>query len=357
MLNKTRVARVARHMKEMNFHTILVSEPESVYYLTGRSIGPGERMLALLVDENENVTLVSNRLFAQKPEQGLTLVEYDDTDDAVAVLSRCLPDGLDTLGVDKRWPSQFLIRLTDMRPGLKARIGSAPVDDARMVKDEAELSVMRASSRLNDDVLGALLKTLREGDTEREVAARYTRIAKEMGASGNSFSPLICFGPNAAEPHHDSDDTPLRPGDAVICDVGLNYKGGLSDMTRTVFFGKPTDEQAKVYELVRRANAAGKAAVRPGVRLSDVDRAARRVIEEAGYGAYFTHRTGHGIGLSVHEPPDVSASSAAVAKSGMVFSVEPGIYLPGRFGVRIEDLVAVTETGCEVLNRLEIKEY
>ena len=142
----------------------------------------------------------------------------------------------------------------------------------------------------------------------------------------------------------------LKNGDSVILDVGLVLDDYCSDMTRTVFCGAPTDEQKRVYDLVLRANEAGRRAVRPGVPLKEIDRAARSVIEDAGYGAYFIHRTGHGIGLDVHEFPDVSASSEAVCAPGMVFSVEPGVYLPGRFGVRIEDLVAVTEDGGETLN-------
>lgn len=211
---------------------------------------------------------------------------------------------------------------------------------------------MREASRKNDETLRRTIEGLREGMTEREVAAMYNAIGKELGASGPSFDTLICFGPNCAEPHHSSDDTVLKRGDSVICDVGLTWNRYCSDMTRTVFFGEPTDEQRRVYEIVERANAAGRAAVRPGVPMKEFDRAARKVIEDAGYGKYFIHRTGHGIGLETHEPPDCSATNEVIARPGMVFSIEPGIYLPGRFGVRVEDLVAVTEDGCETLNAL-----
>ena len=148
------------------------------------------------------------------------------------------------------------------------------------------------------------------------------------------------------------DGTRLKPGDSVIIDVGALHKRYASDMTRTVFWKTASDEQKKVHELVTRANAAGRAAVRPGVPMCEFDKAARSVIEEAGYGEYFIHRTGHGIGLDVHEPPDNSATNQTIAQPGMTFSVEPGVYLPGKFGVRVEDLVAVTETGCETLNAL-----
>jgi len=355
-MNTSRLNRVVEGMKRENLPCILVSDIESVYYLTGRWIEPGERMIVLMIAEDGRACLFANRLFAQGAEPGLPLVDYDDTDDCVAVLSAHLPEELTVIGVDKRWPSHFLIRLMERRPGLRVRVGSAPVDEARMCKDAEEIDAMRRSSRLNDRVLGALMETVREGDTEAELARRYAEIARSMGADGCSFAPLVCFGPHCAEPHHESDSTPLKRGDSIIFDVGVDLGKAMSDMTRTMFYGEPTDEMKRVYETVRRANLAGKAAVRPGVSLSDIDRAARSVVEAAGYGEYFIHRTGHGIGIGVHEPPDVSASCHMPARPGMIFSIEPGIYLPGRFGVRIEDLVVVTEDGCEVLNRLDIPE-
>lgn len=353
-MNQSRVDHVVELMKRDGLPCILVSATESVYYLTGRWIAPGERMLALVITDKGDVRLFANKLFMQQAESDLPLTEYDDTEDCVSVLADALPKDVGALGIDKRWPSQFLIRLMEKRPDIQMRLGSAPVDDARMCKDADELSAMRESSRLNDEVLKKLMTTVRVGETERQLAARYEEIARSMGAAGCSFQPLVCFGANCAEPHHDSDDTPLKEGDSIIFDVGLDLNHAMSDMTRTMFFGAPTDEMKRVYELVRRANLAGKAAVKPGARLCDVDRAARRVIEEAGYGEYFIHRTGHGIGLEVHEPPDVSAVCERPLEPGMIFSIEPGIYLSGKFGVRIEDLVTVTQDGCEVLNRLEI---
>ena len=189
--------------------------------------------------------------------------------------------------------------------------------------------------------------------TEKALEAAYLKNAKAQGGTGPSFAPITCFGANGAEPHHDNDDTRLKDGDSVILDVGLLHRRYCSDMTRTLFFGHVDAEQQKVYDACRRANEAGRAAVRPGLPMCEFDRAARRVIEDAGYGKYFIHRTGHGIGLEVHEHPDNSSVSQIIARPGMCFSVEPGIYLPGRFGVRIEDLVCVTEDGCETLNELD----
>jgi Xaa-Pro dipeptidase len=332
-------------MREQGLRQILVTAPASIRYLTGEWIHPGERMLALYIKEDCGV-LFANRLFALDGSK-LPLVEYDDTDDCVEALARHISPG--DLGIDKTWPSQFTIRLMERRADIRPVMGSGPVDRARMIKDADELAALRESSRLNDRAIAALIRMLRKGLSEADAAREYHNIARDLGA-GVSFGPLVCFGPNGASPHHAPDASMLKPGDAVILDVGLDFMDGMSDITRTVFYERATERQAEVYSIVKAANEAGRAAVRPGVPLRDIDRAARRVIENAGYGPYFIHRTGHGIGIEVHEPPDVSASSPDIAAPGMVFSIEPGIYLPGEFGVRIEDLVAVTEEGCETLN-------
>lgn len=350
-MNKEHVLRVIENMKSEGLAQIIVSTPASVFYLTGAKVGPGERMLALVVRDDGTMILHGNRLFALKGAVDVPLVEHDDTDDCVAVLAKDILPG--KLGIDRFWASQFTIRLMQARPDVTPVLGSGPVDRARMEKGADEIEAMRAASRLNDQVILSTIEQLREGMTETEVGELYTAIAREKGAQGCSFPPLICFGANCAEPHHDSDTTVFKKGDPVIIDVGVKLGDYCADMTRTVFMGQPTDEMRKVYALVKAANEAGRAAVRPGEPMKNFDRAARAVIEAGGYGPYFTHRTGHGIGLEVHEYPDNSASSEIIARPGMTFSVEPGVYLPGRFGVRIEDLVVVTQDGCETLNALE----
>ena len=346
-MNTQRIEKVTTNMRACGLRQIVVSNPASVFYLTGVWCEPFERMLALLVKDDGTMTLYGNRLFSLNGQTDVPLVEYDDTDDCVALLAENVWPG--TIGIDKPWPSHFTIRLMEARGDVRPVLGSQPVDDARLIKDAEELDLMRTSSKMNVEVCRRIGEALYEGCTEKEIQALYNRIALELGASGPAFTPLICFGPNGAEPHHDSDNTCLKPGDTVIMDVGLVWKRYCSDMTRTVHFGKASDEQKRVHDLVTAANRAGIAACRPGVKLKDVDHAARKVIEDAGYGPFFNHRTGHGIGLNEHEFPDVSAVSEVVAAPGMIFSVEPGIYLPGKFGVRVEDLVAITEDGCEVL--------
>ena len=353
-MNTNRIDRVIENMHAHGLRQIIVSNPASVFYLTGVWCEPFERMLALHVADDGALTLYANRMFALEGLTDVPMVQYEDTDDCVAVLAGGVRPGV--LGIDKTWPSHFTIRLMEARPDVKPALGSAPVDDARIIKDAEELDLMRVSSQKNVTACRRTAEALREGMTEREGQALYKRFAAELGSEGVSFTPLVCFGKNGAEPHHDSDDTPLRQGDTVILDVGLLWKRYCSDMTRTVHFGAPTELQKRVHAIVTAANRAGIAACRPGVPMKDIDRAARRVIEDAGYGKYFIHRTGHGIGLNEHEFPDCSATSEVVARPGMIFSIEPGIYLPGQFGVRVEDLVAITEDGCEVLTAREYGE-
>ena len=350
-MNISRLNRVIENMKAEGLEQIIVSSTPSVYYLTGKWISPGERMLALYISADGAATLFANRLFAVGSDPDMKIVEFDDIDDPVAILAGTVKAG--KIGIDKVWPSQFTIRLMQARPDAVPVLGSAPVDEARMCKDEEEIALMREASLMNDKAIELTIAAIREGISELELDETYKKNAKAVGGDGSSFSPITCFGPNCAEPHHDNDETRLKKGDSIILDVGLMHQRYCSDMTRTVFFSSATDEQKKVYDLVRRANEAGRAAVRPGVPMCEFDRAARKVIEDAGYGKYFIHRTGHGIGLEVHEHPDNSATSRIIAKPGMCFSVEPGVYLPGKFGVRVEDLVVVTEDGVETLNRMD----
>jgi Xaa-Pro dipeptidase len=189
--------------------------------------------------------------------------------------------------------------------------------------------------------------------SEREIAAELTVNLLKGGSSGASFQPLVQTGPNTAEPHSATSSRRLERGELLLIDFGARVGGYVSDITRTLAMGEPEAELSKVYEIVQAANAAGQSAAGPGVPCQEVDRAARRVIDDAGYGPYFIHRTGHGLGLEVHEPPYIVEGNMQRLETGMTFTVEPGIYLPGRGGVRVEDDVVITEDGCESLTTFE----
>ena len=348
-MNETRVEKVVGNLREMGLSQMLVCDPTSIWYLTGYMTEPYERFLALLVSAEHEPVLFVNQLFPDASQACPNVVVTSDTDDPLAAVIESV-DHAKALGVDKDLAARWLLPLVEAGAATSFRLSSEAIDGARRIKDAREQRLMRVASATNDKAMAWLVAQLHEGVTEHEIAEGLLGEYRSLGAQDHSFSPIVSFGANAADPHHEPDDTTLSYGEVVLFDVGCRQDGYCSDMTRTLFFGVPSDQDRNVFEVVREANLAGEAAVAPGVPLREIDKAARDVIERAGYGEYFTHRLGHQIGLLDHEPGDVSSTDELLAAPGMCFSIEPGIYLPDRMGVRIEDLVIVTEDGCEVLN-------
>lgn len=222
----------------------------------------------------------------------------------------------------------------------------------RQVKDAQELKFLRASNRLAYQTYEYIKPRIKTGMTETQVAAEMERFMRANGASGTSFDTIVAFGENAANPHHVTGARKLKAQDAVLLDFGCLYEGYCADMTRSWWHGsKAPAEYTKIWNLVETARKTGIKTVKEGVRGSDVDAAARAVIEKAGYGAFFTHGTGHGVGIEIHESPYTNQQEKSFLKEGNVVTVEPGIYLPGKFGVRLEDTVAVTKTGAKILTK------
>lgn len=356
-LNHSRLTRVKEKMDQMTLDHLIVTSPDAIFYLIDKEIHPGERLLALLISP-KSCTLVMSALFPMESTEDLKVLHFDDTEDSIQLLANEM-NSPSRIGIDKEWPSRFLLSLMDIMPKLEYINGSAAIDDVRLCKDDAELERMRKASIINDQVMQMVMDYIQVNASKMEITEQHMQkkvieFNESFGVTEMSFTPTICFGKNGAEPHHDCDQTVLKWGDSIVVDIGNRKDGYCSDMTRSFIYGVGAVdvEYQTIYQLVKDANQAAIECVRPGVPLKDVDQAARAVIESAGYGEYFTHRTGHGIGINVHEFPDVSSTSENVCLPGMVFSIEPGIYLLGKFGVRIEDLVVVTETGCEVLNQV-----
>lgn len=350
-LHRQRLDRLSQALKEEGLTQMIVSDPLAVWYFTGVDVQPGERLFALYARADGGHKLILNKLFTVACT-GLEEVWMTDTDDTIGILAQAVDPAAD-MGIDKNWPARFLLALMERNPGVRYVNSSGCVDRIRAVKDEDEQEKMRAASRINDACMEAAAAYLREGLTEKEVSDYITKLYRDASCEGLSFGTIVSYGAHAADPHHEPDNTALKKGDCIVIDMGCRKDRYCSDMTRTFFCGEPEPEYAAIHDLVREANEKAEAMIRPGVRFCDIDRAAREHIEAGGYGPYFTHRLGHSIGLEDHEFGDVSSVNTDTVKAGMTFSVEPGVYLPGKFGVRVEDLVLVTEDGCEILNHVE----
>lgn len=348
-MKQNRADRILEALKRKGLSQMLIVDPMSIYYLTGVYVAPFERFYGLYLREDGRHIYFLNRLFTVPEDVGVEKVWYSDTDPVMEIVARYL-DQDKPLGVDKELKAGFLLPLMEMGAATGFVNASLAVDCTRGVKEAEEQEKMRVSSEINDKAMAKFKTLIHEGVTEREAADQMMKIYLDLGADGFSFEPLVAFGANAADPHHSPDGTVVKQGDAVLFDVGCIKDGYCSDMTRTFYFQSVSDEHRHIYDTVRRANEAAIEKVRPGIPLCRLDETARNLISEQGYGPNFTHRLGHFIGLGEHEYGDVSSTNTQEAEPGMIFSIEPGIYLTGDTGVRVEDLVLVTEDGCEVLN-------
>ena len=349
-MDREKLKRIYNKMEERNLPQMIITDPPAIFYLTGKWIHPGERMLALYISTKRKERFFVNRLFPIEEDLGVEIQYFDDTEDSVELLSQVV-DKESPLGVDKTWPARFLLRLQELKAASSYVNGSVIVDKVRQIKDKDEQEKLIQSSLLNDAVMAELIPYVVKGHTEKELNAIARELYKKHGASDVSFDPITAYGRGAADPHHETDDTKGKRGDCVLLDIGGVLDNYISDMTRTVFLGEVSERHKEIYQIVRDANLRGIAMAKPGNRMCDVDLACRNYIEEKGFGKYFTHRTGHSAGIEDHEVGDVSSVNEEVIEVGQCFSVEPGIYIPEEnIGVRVEDLVLITEDGCMVLN-------
>ena len=344
-----RRARAAKAAGEAGLTGLLVTPGPDLLYLTGYApVAITERITLLAVPVSGDPAMIVPKLERSTAESasgvaGLEIVDWADGSDPYAATAKLLTGTGRYAISDSAW-AMHLLGLQGVLPESSYASMTESLPMLRAVKDAAEVERLAAAGAAADRAYEQILTVRFAGRRETEVAADLADLLRRFGHSQVDFT-VVGSGPNGANPHHEIGERVIENGDMVVLDFGgLKYGYG-SDTTRTVHVGEPTDEEREVHEIVCRAQQAGFDAVRPGIQCQDVDRAARAVITDAGYGEYFIHRTGHGIGMTTHEPPYMVEGETLPVRPGMCFSIEPGIYLPGRFGVRIEDIVTVTADG------------
>jgi Xaa-Pro aminopeptidase len=349
---RARQNRLREQLATTRFDGLLISHLPNIRYLSGFTGSAG----LLLIEEACSVLFTDVRYDTQA---------HEEVKSAKVVIARkpLLEAVAEFLGMRHKRGRGWILgieaehftvaeknRLTRLRPAAM-RLADAPslVERARMVKEGDELRQIRRAVRLGARLFDRALEVLRAGVREVEVAAEMELAARHAGAEGMSFPTIIASGPRSALPHGRASNHPITPGAFVVCDFGVILSGYCSDQTRTVWVGNISHDARQAYEAVRDAQQAAIAAVKPGITVGEVDAVARKSLRKAGLGRYFTHSTGHGVGLEIHEAPRIADRQREILQPGMVVTIEPGVYFPGKWGVRIEDMVAVTPAGCEVL--------
>lgn len=350
--HRERMERARRAMAGAGVDVMLVSVGFDLPYLTGYEAMPLERLTMLVLPLAGDATLVVPELEAPRVDAGDDLFEvrpWGELEDPVAIVAD-LAAGREVAAIgDQTW-AVFLLRLQEALEGVRFRSATPLTTGLRMRKDAEELSRLRLAGAALDRVVARIPSIRFAGSTEREVGRQIAEWTVAEGHDAATFT-IVAAGPNSASPHHETGDRTIEAGDTVVVDFGGSWGGYQSDSTRTFHVGEPSADVQEAFAVLSSAQQAAVEAVRPGVEAQTVDAAARRIITEAGYGNRFIHRTGHGIGLDVHEDPYIVEGNTLELEPSMTFSVEPGIYVPGRFGMRIEDIVCVTDDGVERFNR------
>ena len=351
----SRLDRARRLAAQAGVDALVVTPGPDLQYLAGVVKHSHERLSALVLPTQDEAAFVVPRL--ERPGldgtgvdlAGIRVLDWVDGEDPHGLVAACL-DGVKRVAVASDMPALHVLGLRDALPLATQELATPVLRELRMRKDPAEVDQLRRAGAAIDAVHAQVPGWLRPGRTEAEVGADITDAIIAAGHTEAAFV-IVGSGPNGASPHHELSDRVVEAGDVVVVDIGGPLPEGYnSDCTRTYVVGAASDEVTDVYAVLQRAQAAAVDAARPGVTAESVDEAARAIIRDAGYGEYFVHRTGHGIGLEVHEEPYIVAGNALTLEPGMAFSIEPGIYFPDRWGARIEDIVVVTDDGCEAVN-------
>jgi Xaa-Pro aminopeptidase len=357
-LYRKRVKTAQQEMVRMDQDLMVLFPSSNMRYLSGFYDEPGERMLFLLIPSHGKAMFLVPELYEQQVRQASPFIHvgaWKDSEDPRTLLEQSLTTSMlleksPTTGArrpvrvlvdDGMWAS-FYLMLQSVLPDAHFSLATRLMRVLRMTKSVEEIGFLREAGSIADRAFETLIGMSIEGMSEMSLAARIEEAMRENGAGGIAFETLVASGPNSALPHHRAGGRKIRRGDVVVLDYGCRVGGYCSDITRTVVCGKPSGEVQDVYRIVKEAQETAVQGILPGMEAQEVDRLARGVIEKSGYGAHFIHRTGHGIGIDVHEEPYMVEGNRLKVQEGMSFSVEPGIYLQGKFGIRIEDIVVLS---------------
>ena len=358
-MTQSRLDKLNASLRASGLDAVILNPGPTLTHLTGLHFHLMERPVVLLFAKDQIPAIVLPELELQKvaslPYELQVFAYPENPSEWDGVFRKAAQSlGLDgkQIGVEPR--QLRLLEFRYVKPGAPEADypdASDVLSALRLRKDQAEVEAMRRAVKIAQDALEATIPSIKIGMTEKELSSELVVQLLRHGSDPEMpFAPIVSGGPNAANPHASPSERKLQPGDLLVVDWGAAYDGYISDLTRTFALGEVEEEYQRIHKIVQEANAAGRAAAKPGLPCANVDKAAREVIEKAGYGVYFTHRTGHGIGMEGHEEPYMRGDNMQLLEPGMAFTVEPGIYLPDRNGVRIEDNVVITETGADVLS-------
>lgn len=341
------------YMQTNDLDVIYLDDPTTVAYFTNFESDPHERIVAYIVLQNDHFLFVPSleKEDAKAQANVSVVLSYRDEENPWEIITEKVTQRtgqVHGIGIDEtNLTVERYFRLKENLQFRHTKDLSSYINDIRLIKTSDEIEKMIVAGKLADEAIQIGINSLEVGITEQEVAAVIDMEMKKRGVTAMSFSTLVLFGDHAASPHGASGDRQLKPNELVLFDLGVIYDGYASDTTRTVAFGNVSQEDEKIYNIVLEAQLAAQKAAKPGMRAGELDEIARDIIEGAGYGEYFNHRLGHGIGKIAHEFPSIHGDNETILEEGMCFSIEPGIYIPGKVGVRIEDCVYMTKKGAE----------
>lgn len=355
MLDK-RLDKAIHLMADKNLDALLIGPGSDLKYFTGLNPSTDERFKALFILKNGDKFYICPELYLEETEEILN--------NSIEIF--CWSDGEGFIKAIKDASAKYNIK--NIKIGINDTLravdileinnfidtnfvlGTEVMENIRMIKTKDEIKHLKEAANIADRVFSDIVKFIRPGIMERDIKNKIEELFMEKGAEGLSFDTIVASGPNSSKPHYNDDSRVIEKNDIIILDFGCKYNGYCSDMSRTVFVGTPTEEQRKIYNIVLDANMEAEKFAEKGVTAGDVDKTARDIIDDAGYGKYFINRTGHGIGMDVHEGPYIKEKNALQLDNGMAFSIEPGIYLPGKYGMRVEDIVIIEDGKSTILN-------